>query len=161
MNYVLLALVAAVLTLGGIASCEHKEKVAIQATFDAFKIQVETVGKDAAKAAKAQELVDNAKKAKADDDRKKLLADNATLVKRLSSYNSNRSTVSAPTPSPGSADRICFDPTLFTGALRGFDEGLQRYESGVFGIAKEGSKAIINLDSAKKWAVNEKITSHP
>jgi hypothetical protein len=158
MQYLVLLLVAALLATGGIASCEHKEKVAIQTTYDSFVTKVNTLGKEAAEEAKNKEETDKRIQVKANDDRKKLLADNAILVKRLSSNNSRRSAVSAPSPLAGSPDRISFDSAKFAGAVRSFDEGLKRYEEGVFGIATEGSKAVIDLDSAKGWATSLKLS---
>ena len=66
-------------------------------------------------------------------------------VKRLRDNRASGGGLSAPATSAESPGRICFDPAKLSGALRKFDEG-------VLGLVEGCSEAVINLDTAKKWA---------
>ena len=141
-----------VISMGAAIAIQTYRLKSVKAEYAEFKGGVEALGKAAEKAAKEKEAKDKLAKEKADDDKKRLTTDLAATAKRLRDANSRRSTVSAPAPSAASPDRICLDPTKLTSAVRSFGEGIGRFEDGVLGIVVEGSQAVIDLDSAKRWA---------
>lgn len=126
----------------------------VQAAFDTFTAKTAAEGKIAQAKAESEKKTNQLAKDKADETRTKLLATNADLSKQLrdSRARANGSGLHAPTPNPGSLGRTCFDPTKLSDALRQLDEGF-------FGIAEECSKAVIDLDSAKNWASELKLST--
>src|SRR3990167_8029489 len=148
------AIAAGVVMLGMVVALKvqtHRLETC-KAEFAMFKAQVEALGLAAEKAAKEKEAKDKLAKEKADAENARTTATLAATVKRLRDANSRRSTVSAPAPFAASPDRICLDPNKLTSAVRSFGEGIGRFVDGVLGIVVEGSQAVIDLDSAKRWA---------
>lgn len=133
------AAIAAILAIGGaslwgyvqtqrLASCKHD--------FAQFQAAVKAV-------ADAQAEIDAGNKEKADADRKKMLAANTTLARRL-----RDSAGASSLPAPAVADqpdRACFD----RGQL---DQAIQRFTAGTAAIAIDGQQAVTDLDNAKTWA---------
>lgn len=118
---------------------------AVNAEFKLFVGTTEAIGKQAQIEAESKAKTDKMNKEKADHEnqiaRAALLAD----IKRLRNINAGKGNLSAPASSASSPDRICFDQAKLDGALRSLD-------AGILGILEIGSKAVIDLDSAKQWA---------
>lgn len=125
----------------------------VQAAFDTFTAKTAAEGKIAKAKADSERVANQLAKEKADATRTKLLADNASLSKRLrdSRARSGGSGLHAPAPAPTSVNGTCFDSAKFADALRSLDEGF-------FGIAEECSKTVIDLDTAKTWAAGLKLS---
>ena len=110
-----------------------------------FVAEVKAKGEAAEVKARAQEKADLAKKEKADAERKKLIARNADLNKRLRD-NSARSVLPETSPTTREPETACFGrPDL--------DAALQRFTGGVAEIIISGQQAIDDLDNAKQWAI--------
>lgn len=111
--------------------------------FVEFKAKTEALGEAAAKKAKETELADKKRKEVADREsqvNRKRIAD---LSKRL---RDSRSHYLPPAPSGSpSPERACFGRPELESAIGRLDERIS-------GIVAEGDKAIVDLDSAKRWA---------
>lgn len=136
--YVLIA--AAIYGFGWLqgAHGEQIKAAKFEAATEAFSVAAKQHSEQVAKA-------DKLRKEKADAENKRTINNLRADVKRLRDERTRGGGLSAPAPSAESPDRICFDPAKLSGALRKFDEG-------VLGIVAECSEAVINLDTAKRWA---------
>ena len=148
-----------VISMGAAIAIQTYRLNEVKEEYALFKGGVEALGRAAETAVKVKEAKNKLAKDKADADKKRLTTNLAATVKRLRDANSRRSTVSAPAPSAASPDRICLDPTKFASAIRGFGEGIGRFEDGVLGLVAEGSQAVIDLDTAKGWAQGPALSS--
>lgn len=118
---------------------------AVQAKFDGFVATTKALG-DAAEKEKAGKIAaDKLNKERSDNENARTLYALRADIKRLRDSNASRNFV----PASGSAslrpDRACFDRIQLEHALRGFAIEAQ-------GISDEGSKAVIDLNTAKTWA---------
>lgn len=145
MTYIYLAVGAVVLALSGAVYVQTLRVTACKAEFAEFRGGVEALGKAAEKAAKDKEAMDKILKEKADAANKSNTDTLRATVKRLRDARPGGGGLSSPTPTATSPDRTCFDPGKLAGALRSLDQG-------VLGIVESGSKAVIDLDTAKAWA---------
>lgn len=118
---------------------------ALQAKYDGFVSTTKALGEAAATAADLKAKTDIKTKERADRENKTAIAILRTDIKRMRDVRAGGGGLSAPTPTAGSFDKTCFDPSKFAAALRKLDEG-------VLGIIESGSEAIIDLDTAKSWA---------
>lgn len=134
------ALVAASMGFGWLqgAHGEQIKAAKFEAATEAFSVAAKQHAEQVAKA-------DKLRKEKADAENKRTINNLRADVKRLRDERTRGGGLSAPAPSAESPDRICFDPAKLSGALRKFDEG-------VLGLVEGCSEAVINLDTAKKWA---------
>lgn len=118
---------------------------AVEAEYAGFVATTNAIGKAAKDAAEKQAKDDQRKKELADEEHARTVARYVADIKRLRDANSARSFV----PPAGAAslrpERACFDRAELEFALRGFAERTQ-------GLFDEGSKAVIDLDTAKIWA---------
>ena len=120
---------------------------ALEASFTTFKTSVATLGERARTAAVERQLKDLKIKEKADASNARMHANSRAVIEQLRRERDSASGggLSAPAPSTADPGRTCFDPAGLAGALRSLDEGL-------LGIIEEGTKAVIDLDTAKAWA---------
>ena len=134
-----LALIAAVHHYRSEYQVEH-------AQFEGFKAQTAALGELAKQHAKEIAEKDAKLKEQADAENARTVTDlRSTIARMRNAVNAGRGGLSAPAPSPQSPDRTCLDPAKFSTALRVLDEGF-------LGILEIGSKAVIDLDTAKAWA---------
>ncbi len=145
MMWVSIAAGAVVVGLMGAVYVQTVRLNAEKADFATFKGGVEALGEAAKRKALDQEMADKLNKEKSDAEHAKAVAALTADIARLRARRPAGGGLSAPAPIASSPDRTCFDPALFAGALRSLDEG-------IFGIAAEGSQAVIDLDAAKAWA---------
>ena len=109
-----------------------------------FRAEVRAMGEAAQKAADTQKAADKLKKERADAYNKKVVADLNTTVKRLRDERAG-SDFLPPTPAGSrSPETAAFNRPLLERAIRDFDKGVQ-------GLVDEGSKAVIDLNTAKDW----------
>ena len=87
----------------------------------------------------------NKAKAKADADKKKLVADNAALNKRL--RDERASTNYVPQPTAGTTS-----PTTARFNRAELERALQSHIGAVTGLLEEGDGARIDLNTAREWA---------
>ena len=118
--------------------------------FSFFRAQVQAIGEQAAKEARAKESADKLRKEQADAENKRTTAALQSDLDRLRRANSGKGGLSGPAPSAGSPDRTCLDPAKLDSALRSLD-------AGILGIVEIGSQAVIDLDSAKAWAQSQPV----
>lgn len=145
-----LAIATAILIAGlGIAVKVQTSRLdSVKAEYATFKAQVDVLGREAEKAAKARELADKQRKEIADRENVKTKSDLAGVYAAYRSLRDSRSGSSIlPAPGPGSAgvETASFDRAALDRALSGFD-------SGVTGLLEQGDKAIADLNTAKGWA---------
>ncbi len=135
------ALIAATIYCFGWLQGAHREQLKAAK----FEAATEALGVAAKQHAEQVAKADKLRKEKADAENKRTINNLRADVKRLRDERTRGGGLSAPATSAESPDRICFDPAKLSGALRKFDEG-------VFGLVEGCSEAVINLDTAKKWA---------
>ena len=122
-------------------------KAEVQAQFNKFKEDTAKLAAEQAEKARVQQQSDQLKKDTADAENKAAMARlNATIGELRHQRDSSRAAfLSSTAASPGSPQSTCFS-TSELGAAYG------RLVESVRGIADEGSKAVTDLDTAKKWA---------
>jgi len=107
---------------------------------EAIKLAGEIAQKEADRVAKA----DKERKDKSDAENKRSI----TMLRRDNErlrQSANSSSLPAPSTDSGSPDRIAFDRAELDAAIRGFT-------AGVSDVITKGAEAVVNLDTAKKWA---------
>lgn len=140
------AITGVLAVVGGVATYVQSERLgAVQAEYEAFKTQIEVLGREAERKNREKEAKDLSIKEKADNERKILLADNASLARRLRTQRSDSRFVPPASALATSPSRACFDRTLVESAL-------QRFDDEVTAIVGQGDVARIGLDNAKRWA---------
>lgn len=134
--YVAIAASVAFLGMGAALKWQSSRLASCKQEFVEFQAAVKA-------AADAQAAIDAKNKEKADAERKKMLAANATLNRRL---RDSASASSLPPASPaGVADRACFDRASLDLAIRQFTQGTAA-------IAIDGQQAVDELSNARSWA---------
>ena len=118
---------------------------AANARYNLLVTQIESVGKIAQAEADAKIAADKSRRGKADAENKittdRLRAD----IEWMRKERAGQSLVPAAPAGSSSPDRACFD----RGEL---EQAIQSLDSEVSGIVDKGSKATIDLNTAKRWA---------
>jgi hypothetical protein len=120
--------------------------------FAKFRSSVAALGEQAEKAARTRELEDLATKKRADDENAKTKRDLAGVYDAYRSLRAQRAGGSLlPTATTGSSspERACFDRAALDRGLADADAILQE---GAIGILQRGDQAIVDLNTAKRWA---------
>jgi len=130
--------------LAGAVTVQTSRLSACKAEFASFKLQVETLGKEAKRVAQEKEAADKLNKEQTDAKTVRLTADLNAATRRLRD-NAGRSFVPGAAPAARGADLQCYDRAGLDGALRGF-------AAGVAGLVSEGSKSAVDLRLAREWA---------
>lgn len=147
-----LALVAAA-AFGAAKMHEHDQSRydALQAQFEAFKDQTAALGREAKARTVAQEKADKEAKEKADAENSDALAALAgTIGKLRRSGAGSRGLPATPAPA-GRPDLACYDRAILSGAYGTLVEEVR-------GGADEGSKATVDLNTAKLWVRGLKMS---
>jgi hypothetical protein len=118
---------------------------ALEAKFEAFKDTAAALGREAKAAAAAREAADKSRKEAADAENSAALATLASDIAKLRARRASSGFLPAPGSAATSLDRVSVKRAELERALRELDTGVQ----GLFG---EGDRAIVDLNSAKKWA---------
>lgn len=143
----LLALAVAFMGFGALKMRQHDQTryEALSDQYDSFKASVTAEGIAAKKAAIAQAAADKVKKEKADAENSTNLASLRADVKRL--RNDRAASRYVPAASPGSSrpDVACYDREQL-------ERTLQQFDAETSGIVAEGDEALVNLNTAKRWA---------
>lgn len=125
-----------------------REDLAVEKqAFSSFRTTVKAEGAKAAKLAADTKAADEKRKKEADDAHKTMVAGLQLGIERLRNER-NRAGGSLVPPAPAASvrsDLAAFDRAEFDRALRGFEEGVE-------GLLGEGAKAVVDLDSARRWA---------
>jgi hypothetical protein len=117
----------------------------VTADFEVFQNRVAALGKAAEERTKEKESRDKKLKESVDRENKRLRDSNTTLARQLRESRSGRSFV-PPAPT-GSAS-----PNVATFDRAELESAIQRLDERVSGIIEKGDQAVIDLDSAKRWA---------
>lgn len=144
---VIVTLALACMAFGAVKMHQHDEVAydALDLQFSTFKGETQRLGAQAKAEAEAKAAADKRNKDQTDAENKRvtdaLLAD----IKRLRNARAGGSFVPAAPASASRPDLACFDRAELERSIRAFDTGLQ-------GLVDEGSKATVDLNSAKVWA---------
>ena len=131
--------------LGIVVKVQTSRLEAVTAEYTTFKADVKAMGELAQKVADAQKAVDKSKKEKADANNAKTVAALADTIKRLRDERTSSSLLPPASPDSRNPEVVSFDRTQLDGALSGFVEGAAN-------LIVEGSKAVVDLNTAKQWA---------
>lgn len=118
---------------------------AVRQEYATFKAEVKVLGEAAQKAADAQTATDKSKKERADAYNKRIVADLNNAIQRMRDERAGSDFLPPASPSAGSPEIASFNRAELERTIRNFDKGVQ-------GLVDEGSKAVIDLNTAKKWA---------
>jgi hypothetical protein len=118
---------------------------AVTAEYGQFKGGVEALGLAAEHEKAAKEKSDKEKKEKADAEHTQTIAALNADIKRLRVERARRSFVPGAATSAGRPGIACFDATELESAIRGLDQEVR-------GLVDQGSAAIVDLNTAKRWA---------
>lgn len=124
---------------------------AAKAEFSVFKTKVDAEGRIAQQRVTAQIAVDKANKEKIDAQNSKALTDMRSTVKRLRNARAPSGLVPATAACPSRPDSACFNRPLLERAVRELDQGVQV-------LVDAGSAAVVDLNSAKQWALTLKVS---
>ena len=123
---------------------------ALQAEYDQFRGGVEALGRAAIERRQKQERADQLAKEKADRENSRAVADFKRTIDglRLAADSSRRGELPSPPAGSSRPDLICLDRAEYQR-----EDGIltQRLLQGARGLADEGSKATIDLNSGKDW----------
>lgn len=126
---------------------DHAYKAEAQAKADLllFKTETAALGKKAEADKMAREAAGKKRKEDTDAEHKNAVAALTADNDRLRRERARRGFLPVPRPNADRPDRADFDRAQL-------ERALQRLDAGVSGLVDEGSKAIVDLNSAKKWA---------
>ena len=145
MTYIYLAVGAVVLALSGAVYVQTVRVAACKAEFAEFRGGVEALGKAAEKSARDKEAMDKIFKEKSDAENEAAIAGLNATIKRLRDARPSRSFVPPAATSSSRPDLACYDRPELERATGDLVESLR-------GLADEGSKATLDLNTAKAWA---------
>lgn len=140
---VLELVLAGVLVVYGISM--RTERDIARAEYSEFRREVAIAAQAAAEQALKKTIADQKRKEEADADNLRLRGDLDLLTKRLRDARASSNFVPAAPSCPDRPDSAAFDRTLLERALRTLDSEVQ-------GLVDEGSRAVIDLDTARRWA---------
>jgi len=149
------AIAAALVGFGAVGASKYyaPRLKALQSDFDQFRGGVEALGKAAAQKAKETDEANRKRKQDADKENAAAVAALRSTIAGLQSERAKRGSaggfVSQPAPDALGLKLACYDSAKLDDALRKLDSGVQ-------GLVDEGSKAVTDLDSARRWAASVK-----
>ena len=136
---------AVIIGLTGAVYVQTVRVAACKAEYAKFVGGVEALGKAAQKAAQDKAAMDKIFKEKVDAENEAAIAGLNATIKRLRDSRPSRSFVPAAAPSSSRPDLACYDRAEYERETGNLVESLR-------GLADEGSKAAIDLNTAKAWA---------
>lgn len=145
MNWKLVAVGVIVAILGTYGVTMRTQRDIARADYSEYRLKIAVAAQAAAEEALKRTIADEKRKEAADADNLRLRGDLAVLTKRLRDARAGSSFVPAAASCPDRPSSAAFDRTLLERALRDFDSAIQ-------GLVDEGSRAVIDLDTAKRWA---------
>lgn len=146
-NWRLVAVGVLMLTLGGYAMTMRLERDAVKAEYVDYRENVAKAAVAAAEAALQKTIADEKRKEEADAENLRLRADLDTTARKLRDARAAGSFV-PPAPS-GAAS-----PVLACFGRDDLERALQQLDAGVSGLLAEGDRAVVDLDTAKRWAAS-------
>lgn len=139
------AVAALIALLAGYGVTMRAERDAARSEYSDYRRQVAVAAQAAAEEALKKTIADEKRKEEADANNLRLRADLDLLTKRLRDARASSNFVPAAASCPERPASAAFDRVLLERALRDFDSAVQ-------GLVDEGSRAVIDLDTAKRWA---------
>lgn len=123
---------------------------------ETFRTKVEAEGKIAKLESEKQVLADRKVKEKSDETNKRLHANDRAVIERLrwDADNARRSVVPPAPVASSRPDLLCIDRAEYQ---RTYGEAVGRLRAGARSLADEGTKATIDLDTAKQWAAEVRL----
>jgi hypothetical protein len=131
--------------MGTALTVQTQRLKATKAEYAQFQAGVKALGDLALKHKSAQEAADKSRKAKADAENRRTIADLHTHIVSLRESRASGGFVPGPGPDARSPDRATFDRAELERAIREFDQGASS-------LIAEGDEHRVNLDTAKRWA---------
>lgn len=133
-----LVFVVLLFPLGYLKGCSDEKE-----EFDAFKAQVEAAGR--AQEKRTKEIIAENKTAKEKADAENRATHAALDAERLRKQRTRTIFLPATASGPASPTSASFDRA-------NLEQALQRLDAGVQGLVDEGDAAIVDLNTAKRWA---------
>ena len=121
----------------------------LQGKFDTFVSETKAAGVKAEADKKLQEAADRRAKEDADEQRKKLIADNLSLGKQLQHKRTSRGILPQTSPVSSHPERICFKRPELDAAIRRLDDGVQS-------LITKGDDFRIGLNVGRLWCADIK-----
>lgn len=144
-QYQIIAALAIVLALGSWGGYQTIRKNQVQTEYADFRREVAKAAQAAAEQSLQKTIADEKRKEESDAENLRLRADLAATTRRLRDARASVSFVPAPAANAPDPAIACFDRSQLDGALRKLDSDVQ-------GLIDEGAAALIDLDTAKRWA---------
>lgn len=144
-NWKLVAIGALIAILGAYGMTMRTQRDIARAEYSDYRRNVAVAAQAAAEQALQKTIEDEKKKEKADEENLRLRTALDATTRRLRDARAASSFVPAAASCPSRPESASFDRTLLERALRDLDSEVQ-------GLVDEGSRAVIDLDSAKRWA---------
>ena len=145
---------AVILALSGAVYVQTLRLTASKAEFAEFKGGVEALGRAAEKAALDQAMRDKLFKENADAENARLTVALNARTKQLRDARAGSGFVPAAPAGAASPGTASFDRAELERAVRALDSAVQ-------GLVDEGSKATVDLNTAKAWAQSPKAGAAP
>ena len=142
-KYVWIGLV--MLALGAYGLAMKSQRDAIRAEYAEYRTQVAVAAQAAAEQALKKTIEDEKRKEEADVENLRLVAALNAATRRLRDARAGSNFVPATPACPARPESACLDRTQLEHALRTLDTEVQS-------LVDEGSRAVIDLDTAKRWA---------
>lgn len=134
-----------ILAMGVALKIQTARLEAVKTEYAQFQANVASLGEIAKNEAAKKEAADKSRKAKADAENRRTIADLHTHIVSLRNARPGGGIVPGAPTTSRSPDRATFDRAELERTLRAFD-------TGVAGLIAEGDEARINLDTARRWA---------
>ena len=146
LNWKLVLVGMLIATLAAYGTAMRLQRDGIRAEYAEYRTKVATAAQAAAEAALKRTIEDEKRKEKVDVENLRLRADLDATTRRLRDARRDSSFVppaAANAPSPANAT---FDRAKLERAIQQLDDGVQE-------LIAEGDRAIVDLDTAKKWGL--------
>lgn len=144
-NWKLVAIGALVFTLGAYGMTMRTQRDIARAEYSDFRREVAIAAQAAAEKALQRTIEDEKRKEAADVENLRLRSALDATTRRLRDARRDGSFVPAAASCPSRPESACLDRAILERALRDLDAGVQE-------LIDEGSRAVIDLDTAKGWA---------
>lgn len=149
-NWRLVAIAAVVAVLGGYGMTMRMQRDNARSELAEFKAQAAKAAWLAAEKALQETIADQKRKEAADAENSAALATLAGTIKRLRDARPVGGLVPTATASSSRPDLACFDRPAVERAYGALVVGLR-------GLADEGAKSAVDLDTAKRWAQGREL----
>lgn len=144
-NWKIVAVAAIITILAGYGQTMRYQRDSLRVEYSDYRREIAKAAQLAAEQALKKTIEDQEWKGKADADNLRLRGDLAVLTKRLRDARASSNLVPAAASCPDRPASACFQRA-------DLERALQRLDAGVSDLLGEGDRAIVDLETAKKWA---------